>query len=58
MWRSVDDRYAEVGHNSIERLILLWVIPNGAWIVVPGLLVKLFGAEIMDRLNKKDVKRL
>jgi hypothetical protein len=55
---SVDDRYAEVGHNSIERLILLWVIPNGAWIVVPGLLVKLFGAEIMDRLNRKDVKRL
>jgi len=50
------DRYAEVGHNSLERLIFLWVIPNGAWIVVPGILVKQFGAEIMQRLNARELK--
>ena len=50
------DRYAEVGHNSLERLILLWVIPNGAWIVVPAILVKQFGAEIMQRLNPRELK--
>jgi len=49
--------YAEVGHNNLERLIFLWIIPNGAWIVVPGILVKAFGAEIMQRLNSKDLKR-
>jgi hypothetical protein len=52
-------RYAEVGHNSLERLIVLWVIPNGAWIVVPGILTMKFGEEIMQRLGNtaKDIKR-
>ena len=50
-------RYAEVGHNSLERLILLWVIPNGAWIVVPGILVKQFGVEVMHRLNSRELKK-
>jgi hypothetical protein len=51
-------RCAEVGHNSLDRLIVLWVIPNGAWIVVPAILMKAFGAEIMQRLDAgRDIKR-
>jgi len=46
-------RYAEVGHNSLERLILLWVIPNGAWILFPSILVAQFGKEIMARLENR-----
>jgi len=49
--------YAEVGHNSLERLVFLWIIPNGAWIVFPGILVKQFGAEIMQKLNAKGLKK-
>jgi len=50
-------RYAQVGHNSLERLIFLWIIPNGLWIVVPGIVIKQFGAEIMQRLDSREVKR-
>ena len=53
-----DARYAEVGHNTLDRLILLWIIPNGAWIVVPGILTWKFGVEIMQRLDaRKEIKR-
>ena len=50
-------RYAEVGHNPLGRLIFLWIIPNGAWIVIPGILIKQFGAEIMERLDSGGRKR-
>jgi len=44
-------RYAEVGHNSLDRLILLWVIPNGVWIVLPAIMVYQFGGELLQRLK-------
>ena len=51
-------RFAEVGHNSIDRLIFLWVIPNGAWLVVPPILIGKFGAEILQKLDTREVKKL
>lgn len=50
-------RYADIGHNSVDRLILLWIIPNGVWIVVPAILVKQFGAELMQKLNAREMKQ-
>jgi len=50
-------RYAEIGHNPLWRLIFLWIIPNGVWIVVPGILIKFFGKEIIQRLDSGGRKR-
>jgi hypothetical protein len=50
-------RFAEVGHNSLDRLILLWIIPNGVWIVLPGILVWQFGKEIMGKLERRPLKQ-
>jgi hypothetical protein len=50
-------RFADIGHNSIDRIIFLWIIPNGVWIVVPAILVKQFGVELMQKLNARELKQ-
>ncbi|KAI7850470.1 hypothetical protein BDC45DRAFT_487865 [Circinella umbellata] len=42
------------GHNELFDYILLWVIPNGAWIVVPGLIAYVLGKDLVDRLDILD----
>ncbi|KAK3368652.1 hypothetical protein B0H63DRAFT_78981 [Podospora didyma] len=44
--------FDNIGHNPAMRLIFLWIIPNGAWLVVPSYLIYLFGSEIVDGLTK------
>ena len=34
-----------VGHNSPRDLLVLWILPNGAWLVVPGILIYVFGRD-------------
>ncbi|KAK1833650.1 hypothetical protein QBC39DRAFT_302500 [Podospora conica] len=44
--------FANIGHNEPVHLFVFWVIPNGAWIVFPGILVYKFGDEIINGLTK------
>ena len=50
-------RYKEVGHNPLDRLIFLWIIPNGVWLVIPAIVIKRFGSEMMERLNTRGLKQ-
>ncbi|KAF8628925.1 hypothetical protein AX15_003644 [Amanita polypyramis BW_CC] len=38
--------YCAVGHNTLENLIIYWIIPNGLWIVIPSLIVKRLGTDL------------
>ncbi|SAM07962.1 hypothetical protein [Absidia glauca] len=40
------------GHNSIFDFVLLWVIPNGLWIVVPGLILVTLGRDLCGQLGR------
>ncbi|KAF8629519.1 hypothetical protein AX17_005645 [Amanita inopinata Kibby_2008] len=48
--------FCAVGHNSALTLVALWVIPNGLWIVVPALIVRQLGKDIVESLVKGSVK--
>ncbi|KAI9014434.1 hypothetical protein CLU79DRAFT_848012 [Phycomyces nitens] len=41
---------SHTGHNTLSQFILLWVIPNGLWIVFPALIVRNLGKDIFKRL--------
>jgi len=43
--------YQSIGHNNATDLILLWVIPNGAWFLGSGYMIYIFGAEILQGLE-------
>ncbi|GAA5794748.1 hypothetical protein HPULCUR_000094 [Helicostylum pulchrum] len=43
--------YQHIGHNSIKNLVFLWIIPNGLWIVVPGMIAYFLGKDIISRLG-------
>ncbi|KAF3001570.1 hypothetical protein E8E14_000635 [Neopestalotiopsis sp. 37M] len=42
--------FDNIGHNSLPDLILLWIIPNGAWLILPTYMVYVMGGEIIDGL--------
>ncbi|KAI1343694.1 hypothetical protein F5Y15DRAFT_411550 [Xylariaceae sp. FL0016] len=42
--------YDNIGHNSLQDLIFLWIIPNGAWLVFPTYMIYIMGIEIVDGL--------
>ncbi|EGR48523.1 uncharacterized protein TRIREDRAFT_32204, partial [Trichoderma reesei QM6a] len=39
--------FDNIGHNSLEDLILLWIIPNGAWIVGSAYMVWSIGGDLV-----------
>ncbi|KAF9220377.1 hypothetical protein BS17DRAFT_787695 [Gyrodon lividus] len=39
-----------IGHNSLEDLVVYWIIPNGLWILVPGGIVWQLGRDIAGTL--------
>ncbi|KAK3391833.1 hypothetical protein B0T20DRAFT_456246 [Sordaria brevicollis] len=43
--------FDNIGHNSTFDLILLWIIPNGAWLVFPSIMIYTLGSEIIDGLD-------
>ncbi|KAI8139746.1 hypothetical protein BJV82DRAFT_521352 [Fennellomyces sp. T-0311] len=47
---------AHTGHNNLQDYILLWIIPNGAWILVPGLIAYTLGGDLVGRLDVADKK--
>jgi len=43
--------FANIGHNSFPDLLFLWIIPNGAWLVLPSYMIYLSGSEILQGLT-------
>ncbi|KAH6898252.1 hypothetical protein B0T10DRAFT_102363 [Thelonectria olida] len=43
--------FDNIGHNSVRDLIMLWIIPNGPWIVIPTYMVYSHGKNILDGLT-------
>ncbi|KAK7746124.1 hypothetical protein SLS62_009503 [Diatrype stigma] len=43
--------FDNIGHNSWQDLVLLWIIPNGAWLVFPTYLIYVLGGEMIDGLT-------
>ncbi|KAK5110066.1 hypothetical protein LTR62_006311 [Meristemomyces frigidus] len=43
--------FDNIGHNDVMSLIFLWIIPNGAWLVLPLYMMYVFGAEILQGLE-------
>jgi len=42
--------FVNIGHNSWGRLVWLWVVPNGAWIVLPIYMCWVLGKEIVESM--------
>ncbi|KAI8626819.1 hypothetical protein F5Y19DRAFT_190495 [Xylariaceae sp. FL1651] len=42
--------FDNIGHNSLQDLILLWILPNGAWLVGPTIMIYELGSEMIDNL--------
>ncbi|KAH8793001.1 hypothetical protein F5882DRAFT_399177 [Hyaloscypha sp. PMI_1271] len=42
--------FENIGHNSFTDLLFLWIIPNGAWIVLPTYMIYVSGSEILQGL--------
>ncbi|KAJ5084571.1 hypothetical protein NUU61_009150 [Penicillium alfredii] len=43
--------FENIGHNDAVSLILLWIIPNGLWIIFPGYNIYVLGADILSSLE-------
>ncbi|KAL8903403.1 MAG: hypothetical protein Q9207_003949 [Kuettlingeria erythrocarpa] len=43
--------YHYIGHNNTSRLVFLWILPNGCWIVLPAYMIYAFGTEILQGLS-------
>jgi len=43
--------FENIGHNSLVDLIFLWIIPNGAWLVLPSYMIYVTGSEILQGLT-------
>ena len=44
--------FASIGHNSLYNLIVIWIIPNGAWMVVPSFMICVLGKEILESMGR------
>lgn len=51
--------YHNIGHNTLQDLIFLWIIPNGAWLVGSGYMTISIGNDILQGLSlaARDSKR-
>ncbi|KAI1640136.1 hypothetical protein F4809DRAFT_516179 [Biscogniauxia mediterranea] len=43
--------FDNIGHNSRQDLVLLWIIPNGAWLIFPTYMIYAMGGEIVAGLT-------
>ncbi|KDR70191.1 hypothetical protein GALMADRAFT_255048 [Galerina marginata CBS 339.88] len=48
--------FCAVGHNNWSDLFLLWIIPNGLWIIVPIFIIAQFGKDLTQALNFADAQ--
>ncbi|SPO00988.1 uncharacterized protein DNG_03737 [Cephalotrichum gorgonifer] len=40
--------FDNIGHNDAVTLFFLWIIPNGAWLVLPSYMIYSMGGDILD----------
>ncbi|EJU05867.1 hypothetical protein DACRYDRAFT_93032 [Dacryopinax primogenitus] len=54
--------YCKIGHNTISDITTLWVIPNGIWLLVPGIIICVLGNDIATSLRTQktieDVRKI
>jgi len=43
--------YCDVGHNGLYNLVVVWMIPNGAWLVVPAYIMYILGSDLIASLR-------
>jgi len=43
--------WCSIGHNNMADLLLMWILPNGLWILFPGLIMWKFGKDIGAALH-------
>ena len=44
-------KFENIGHNDPASLFFLWIIPNGAWIILPSYMIYVFGKEIVNAMQ-------
>ncbi|KAI1310880.1 hypothetical protein F5Y03DRAFT_391874 [Xylaria venustula] len=49
--------FDNIGHNTPLDLIFLWIIPNGAWLIGPTIMIFELGNELVENLAGAGVKR-
>ena len=49
--------FKSIRHNDAWNLLFLWVLPNGAWILVPSVILWRLGEELVSALNGAGKKR-
>ncbi|KOS19177.1 hypothetical protein ESCO_000101 [Escovopsis weberi] len=42
--------FDNIGHNTMQDLVFLWIIPNGAWLVFPTYMIISLGMNLVDGL--------
>ncbi|KAF2209783.1 hypothetical protein CERZMDRAFT_46647 [Cercospora zeae-maydis SCOH1-5] len=45
------NEFQNIGHNDWGTLVLMWIIPNGAWLIGPAYMMYVFGAELLEGLE-------
>lgn len=43
--------FDNIGHNDWMTIFWLWIVPNGAWLVLPAYMMYVFGREILQGLD-------
>ncbi|OJD29137.1 c6 transcription factor [Diplodia corticola] len=43
--------FHNIGHNDAASLFFLWIVPNGAWLILPTYMIYVFGSEIIQGLE-------
>ncbi|KAK4942064.1 hypothetical protein LTR10_018100 [Elasticomyces elasticus] len=43
--------FDNIGHNSLYYLIVLWIIPNGAWIIASSYMIFVLGKDILESMD-------
>ncbi|KAE9975055.1 hypothetical protein BLS_001251 [Venturia inaequalis] len=44
--------FSNIGHNTLQQVVFLWIIPNSAWLVAPSYMIYVYGAEILQGLEQ------
>ncbi|KAJ8502933.1 hypothetical protein ONZ45_g11294 [Pleurotus djamor] len=46
--------FCAIGHNSFKDLLMYWILPGGAWMIVPAMIAVRLGKDIVGQLDVAD----
>ena len=49
--------FDNIGHNDWRSLIVLWIVPNGAWLILPAYMIYVLGREIVGVFDVAGAKQ-